>query len=208
MKVLLINGSPHKEGSTYTALRQAADVLEQEGIETEIFHIGSKPVGGCVVCGSCSKNGNGRCAFDDTVNEAAAKAEEADGFIFGSPVYYASPNGSMMAFMDRLFFANGKAFAYKPAACVTAARRAGTSASLDALMKYPMIFNMPVVSSQYWNMVHGSCGEDVKKDEEGMQTMRGIGRNMAWLLKCIQKGKESGISHPETEPKIKTNFIR
>lgn len=207
MKVLLINGSPKEKGCTYTALSEVADQLEKEGIETEIFHIGAKPVRGCIGCGKCSAN-NGRCIFsDDTLNAALDKMEKADGLIVGSPVYYASPNGSVISFLDRFFFA-GKDFAFKPAAAVASARRAGTTASLDVLNKYFAFAKMPIVSSQYWNMVHGSTPDDVRKDEEGLQIMRTLGKNMAWMLKCIQAGREAGVCPPEAEPKIKTSFIR
>lgn len=208
MKVLLINGSPNEKGCTFTALEEVEKELQNQGIETEIFHIGNKAIRGCIGCGKCRENKKNRCVFnDDVVNTAIEKAEKADGFIFGSPVYYASGNGSMISFLDRLFYAGG-CFAYKPGAAVASARRAGTTATIDELNKYFTISNMPVVSSQYWNMVHGSKPEDVKKDLEGLQTMRVLGRNMAWMLKCIEAGKKAGINIPEIEPKVKTNFIR
>ncbi|MDY2736048.1 flavodoxin family protein [Intestinibacter sp.] len=206
MKVLLINGSPKKEGCTYTALSVVAKALNEEGIETEIFHVGNKPIAGCMGCGFCRKTG--KCKFDDTVNECASKAKEADGIIVGSPVHYASASGMITSFMDRLFFSSSAALQYKPAAVVASARRAGTTATLDQLSKHFTISNMPLVSSCYWNMVHGNTPEDVMQDLEGLQIMRTLGRNMAWLLKSIEAGKKAGIQMPIKEDKIKTSFIR
>ena len=204
MKVLLINGSPNEKGCTYTALERMTEVLEKEGIETEIFHIGKTPVGGCTGCGGCGKTG--RCVYQDSVNEALDRAEDADGFVFGTPVYFASPNGSMVAFMDRFFYAGS--FCHKPAAVVASARRGGCSASLEVLMKYPTYNQMPVVSSNYWPLVHGNTREEVLQDEEGMYTMEVMASNMAWLMKCIEAGRKAGIE-PERKPKeIWTNFIR
>lgn len=206
MKVLLVNGSPNEKGCTYTALSEIAKTLEGEGIETEIFHIGNKPVRGCIGCGGCK---NGQCVFDDDVlNRLADRVKEADGYVFGSPVYYASPNGAMLAVMDRLFYSAGKYMAYKPAACIASARRAGTTATYDVLNKYIGINHMLMVPANYWNMVHGSKPEDVKQDLEGLQTMRTIGKNMAWLLNLLETGKANGVKHPEIEEKIRTNFIR
>ena len=205
MKVLLINGSPHGNGSTYTALNEVAVTLEKEGIETEIFHIGNEAIRGCVTCYQCKKNG--KCVFDDAVNEAAKKFEEADGIVLGSPVYYASPNGTMLSFLDRLFISTSFDKTMKVGASVAAARRGGTTATFDVLNKYFTISGMPVASSQYWNQVHGSCAEDVLKDEEGLQTMRTLGRNMAFLMKSIALGKEA-FGLPEKEAPKKTNFIR
>ena len=196
MKVLLVNGSPNKEGCTYTALSEVAKTLELEGIETEIFHIGNTPISGCKACKACRKLG--KCAIDDIVNEFAEKAKEADGFIFGSPVYYASANGSLLSFMDRLFFSAGRSMRLKPAAAVASARRAGTTATLDIINKYFTISQMPIVSSRYWNMVHGSNAADVLRDEEGLWTMRTLGRNMAYLLKAIDAAKKAGIPTPRT----------
>lgn len=205
--VLLLNGSCHEQGCTYTALREVAGVLEKEGIGTEIFQMGSDPIRDCIGCGGCGKLG--KCVFqDDLVNEFVEKARKADGFVFGTPVYYAHPSGRVLAFLDRVFYSGGSAFAFKPGAAVASARRAGTTASLDVLNKYFTINRMPVVSSNYWNMVHGNRPEEVLQDQEGLQIMRGIGQNMAWLLRCIEAGKAAGIGYPETEPKIKTNFIR
>ena len=206
MKVLLLNGSPHEKGCTYTALCEVAGALEKNGIEPEIFQIGNKPVAGCIGCGSCRKTG--RCVFEGGVNEFVEKAKEADGFIFGSPVYYANASGQISSFLDRAFYSGSAAFAYKPGAAVASCRRAGTTATLDQLNKYFTINCMPVVSSQYWNMVHGNTPEEVVQDKEGLQIMRTLGNNMAWLLHCIQAGKEQGIALPEREPKEKTNFIR
>lgn len=206
MKVLLINGSPHKEGCTYTALSEAAAELNTQGIDTEIVHIGSGAVRGCNACGGCA--GKSRCIFDDIVNEVIEKARTADGFLIGTPVYYASPNGSLISFLDRLFYAGSSALAYKPAAAIASARRAGTTASFEVINKYFTICNMPVISSQYWNMVHGSSPEDVKKDLEGLQIMRRLADNMAWILKCIEAGKAQGIVPKPAEPVQRTNFIR
>lgn len=207
MKVLLVNGSPNEKGCTYTALSEIAKTLEEDGIETEIFHIGNKPVRGCIGCGGCKKSG--QCVFDDDVlNRLADRVKKADGYVFGSPVYYASPNGAMLAVMDRLFYSAGKYMAYKPAACIASARRAGTTATYDVLNKYIGINHMLMVPANYWNMVHGSKPEDVKQDLEGLQTMRTIGKNMAWLLNLLEAGKANGIKHPEIEEKIRTNFVR
>lgn len=207
MKVLLFNGSPRQSGCTFTALSEIARVLNEQSIETEILQIGNKPVQDCIACGGCAKTG--KCVFgDDCVNEWIEKAGSADGFVFGTPVYYAHPTGRILSVMDRMFFAGGKNFAHKPAAVIASARRAGTTASLDAISKFLGISQMPIVSSTYWNMVHGSSPDDVKKDLEGLQTMRNIARNMAWLLKCIEAGKREGIDIPANEHSAKTNFIR
>lgn len=195
MKVLLINGSPHKEGSTYTALKEIAGELEKQGVEAEIFHIGTKPISGCLACGGCKDTC--RCVIDDVVNEALEKAKTADGFIFGSPVYYASANGSMISFMDRLFYCHSGYFAYKPAACICAARRAGTTATYDQLNKYLGISRMITIPSQYWNMVIGHNAEEVREDAEGMQIMRTLGKSMAWMLKTLEAGKQAGVELPQ-----------
>lgn len=209
MKVLLVNGSPHENGCTYTALSEIAKTLNEEGIETEIFHIGTEPISGCRGCGACKKLKLGKCVVDDIVNVFAAKAKEADGFVFGSPVHYASMGGSLAAFMDRLFYSSGKAtMRLKPAAAVASARRAGTTATLDIINKYFTISEMPVVSSRYWNMVHGSTPDDVLKDEEGIATMRTLARNMAYFLKALDAAKQAGIPLPTEEPPVRTNFIR
>lgn len=211
MKVLLVNGSPHQKGCTYTALKEVEKTLNEEGIETEIFWIENKPIGGCIACKACSNIG--KCAFDDVVNEFVEKAKDFDGFVFGTPVHYAAASGNITAFMDRVFYSascskRGKYFYYKPVATVISARRAGTTATYDQLNKYFGITQMPIISSRYWNMVHGATPEDVMKDEEGMQTMRILGRNMAYFLKCIEVGKEKGIELPKKEKTIFTNFIR
>ncbi len=207
MKVLLVNGSSHEHGSTYTALSEAAAELEKCGIEAEIFHVGTTPVPGCSGCRYCKKAG--KCCIDDSVNVFAEKAKEADGFIFGSPVHYGAASGEMTSFMDRLFYSAAANLAYKPGASVVCARRAGTTAAIDQLNKYLTINNMLVVGSQYWNMVHGNSGEEVRQDLEGMQVMRTLARNMAWVLKCLEAGKAEGLSHPEEEkPRAHTNFIR
>lgn len=206
MKVLLINGSPNEKGCTYTALTEVEKALSAQGIETEIIQIGKQTIRGCIGCGGCY--GKNRCIFnDDIVNQTLDKMEQADGLVVGSPVYYASPNGSLLSFLDRLFYA-GRCFAHKPAASVVSARRAGTTASLDVIDKYFTINHMPVVSASYWNMVHGSCPDDVRKDLEGLQTMRNLGNNMAWMLKCIKAGKEQGINPPACENQYRTDFIR
>lgn len=205
MKVLLVNGSPNEKGCTYTALSVIAKELENQGVEAEIFQAG-KTTKGCMGCKYCAKTG--KCVTDDCVNEALEKLDSADGFIFGSPVHYAAASGAITSFLDRLFYAGGKKLAHKPCGVIASCRRAGTSATLDQLLKYPGINQMPIVSSQYWNMVHGTNGEEVLKDSEGIQTMRTLAKNMAWMLKCIEAGKKAGVDIPETEAKIRTNFIR
>lgn len=206
MKVLLVNGSPHEKGTTFGALTEVEKILQENGIETELFWTGNKPISGCMGCGACFKTG--KCVIDDCVNICLEKAKLADGFIFGSPVHYAAASGSITSFMDRLFYGKNAVFCGKPAAAVVCARRAGTTAALDQLNKYFAISGMPQVPSQYWNMVHGAKAEDIKQDEEGMQILRSLGRNMAWLLRCIEAGKQAGISYPEREAQIRTNFVR
>lgn len=206
MKVILVNGSPKEKGCTYTALCEAAGALEKNGIETEIFWVGAKPIAGCIGCGACSKSG--KCFVDDCVNVFVEKAKTADGFVFGSPVHYAAASGALTSFLDRVFYGKGAVFAGKPGAAVVSCRRGGASAAFDQLNKYFTINSMPVVSSQYWNQVHGNTPEEVQKDAEGMQTMRTLGNNMAWLLKCIEAGAAAGITFPEREPAVRTNFIR
>ncbi|MDO4275010.1 MAG: flavodoxin family protein [Eubacteriales bacterium] len=207
MKVLLINGSTRLNGCTYIALSQVEKVLREEGIETELLQMGGKPIRDCIACGKCSEKG--RCVFnDDLVNEWIDKAENADGFVFGSPVYYAHPSGQFLSLLDRMFYAGSASFQYKPGAAVVSARRGGTTASFDVLNKYFTITNMPVIGSTYWNMVHGTEPEQVGEDLEGLQTMRNVGRNMAWILKCIELGKTKGIGHPEAERGNRTNFVR
>lgn len=207
MNVLLINGSPHKSGCTYTALTEAARQLELSGIETSMIHIGNKPIHGCTACDSCAETGY--CVFkNDQVNECIDLIKKADGLIVGSPVYYAAPNGALCSFLDRVFFAaNSDTFAFKPAAAIVSCRRGGASTAFDRLNKYFTISSMPVVSSQYWNAVHGNSPEEVRQDLEGMQIMRTLGKNMAWLLKCIEVAKET-VPYPQTEEWTPTNFIR
>lgn len=200
-KVLLLNGSPNANGCTFTALSEVAGVLEREGIGTEIFQLGKKPVQGCVACFGCARLG--RCVFNDEVNGINARADEFGGMVIGSPVYYGSAAGSLCAFLDRLFMSRGNRWLGKFGACVVSCRRGGATAAFDRLNKYFTISNMPVVSSQYWNMVHGFTPDDVRKDLEGLQTMRTLGENMAWLLKSTE-----GKPMPEHEPTVFTNFIQ
>ncbi len=207
MNILMINGSPHEKGCTYTALSEIEKTLTEQGIESEILYVGDAAVRGCMGCGACS--GKGKCRYDDDiVNGIIEKAAAADGFIFGSPVHYAAPAGVLTAVLDRCFFAGGASFRGKPGAAVVSCRRAGSTAALDRLNKYFTISHMPVVSSGYWNMVHGSRPDEVIQDLEGLQIMRMLGVNMAWLLKCIEAGKAAGIARPVPEKKIWTNFIR
>ena len=204
---MLVNGSPHKNGSTNRALQEVEKTLQASGVETEIFWIGNEPIGGCIGCGGCGKTG--ACVFGGVVAEFTEKAKAADGFVFGSPVHYAAASGNMTSFLDRVFYsASAETFRFKPAAVVTAARRGGNSAAYEQLLKYPGISHMPIVSSQYWNMVHGANAQDVEQDLEGLQTMRTLGRNMAWFLSCIQAGKDAGVNPPAVEPFQRTNFIR
>ena len=205
MKVLLLNGSTRKNGCTYLALSEVAKPLQAEGIETEIVQLGAEPIRDCIGCNGCRNKG--RCVFgNDMVNKWLEKAKDADGFVFGSPVYYAHPAGHFLAALDRMFYAGGAYFQHKPGAAIVTARRAGTTASLDVLNKYFTDAQMPVVSSTYWNMVHGPSPELVEQDLEGLQTMRNLGRNMAWLLKCIQAGNQQGITPPMAETDHWTNF--
>lgn len=206
MKALLINGSPHPRGCTYTALSEVAGALEKNGVETEIIQIGVKPVQGCIDCGKCADTH--RCVFDDAVNVVLDKLENAQALVIGSPVYYASPNGSLLSLLDRLFF-TGFPFAGKIGAAVVSARRAGTTAALDVLNKYFLISGMPIAPSQYWNMVHGFTPEDVRQDLEGLQTLRHLGENIAWLVKAARAADEAGVPRPVREnPRAWTHFIR
>ena len=207
MKVLLLNGSSRKNGCTYLALSEVEKVLNADGIETEIVQMGGGAVRDCIGCNGCA--GKGKCVFeDDIANEIIAKAKDADGFVFGSPVYYAHPSGQILSLLDRVFYAGSAAFAHKPGAVVVTARRAGTTASLDVLNKYLLNAEMPVASSTYWNMVFGPAPELVEQDKEGLQTMRNLGRNMAWLLHCVQAGQQQGYIPPQAERDCWTNFNR
>lgn len=210
MKVLLVNGSPHKNGCTNRALEEVAKVLSDEGLETEIYWVGAKPVGGCMGCFQCEKLK--KCVLEDGVNEFRQKAYEADGFIFGSPVHYAGASGNLVGFMDRLFFSefigNGnKAFYLKPAAAVVSARRAGTTTVFSQLMKYFTVQEMPVISTRYWNMVHGMEAKEVETDGEGLCNMRVLGHNMAYFLKCREAANRAGIPLPTREEPVFTNFV-
>lgn len=212
MKVILVNGSPNRYGCVYTALCEVEKTLNEGGVQTEIFWIGNKPIPGCIACQKCGEKGE--CVFqNDAVSEFLSLAKEADGFVFGSPVYYASANGSMIAFMDRAFFSdlrgnNNKTFHLKPAAAVVSARRSGTTATFDQLNKFFTMNEMPVVSSGYWNAVHGFTPDDVAQDQEGLWTMRTLGRNMAFFLKCQKIAMQSGLALPEREDRPFTSFIR
>lgn len=209
MKVLLVNGSPHEKGCTYTALAEVGKALDAAGIATDVFWIGNKPVAGCIGCGGCRRSGQDRCVFGgDTVTAFIDRIDDYDGFVFGSPVHYASAGGAMTCFMDRVFYSAGSRLRSKPGAAVVSARRGGTTAALDQLQKYFYITGMPIPTSQYWPMVHGNTPDEVRQDLEGLQTMRLLGENMAWLLKCIEAGKKAGIQPPERQQKINTNFVR
>lgn len=205
MNVILINGSPHANGCTFTALNEVAKTLNNEGIATEIIHVGNKAVRGCIACRKCKTTG--KCVFDDIVNEVAPKFKECDGIVIGTPVYFASANGTLVSFIDRLFYSMTADKSMKVGASVVSCRRGGNTATFDELNKYFTISNMPVVSSQYWNMVHGNTPEEAAQDAEGLQTMRMLGRNMAFLIKSIRLGKEA-YGLPEKEEHIFTNFIR
>ena len=207
MKILLINGGPHEKGSTNVALEEIAKTLKENNIKTEIMWLGNNPIGGCIGCNYCLKNNN-RCFMKDKVNEFLDKVEETDGFVFGSPVHFAAASGALTSFLDRVFYGRGEMFKNKIAASVVSCRRGGATSTFDQINKYFAMNNMPIVTSQYWNMVHGSKPEDVLKDEEGLQTMRNLAKNMAYILKCIKNAEENGIPKPQYEEKIKTNFIR
>lgn len=205
MRVLLINGSPHEHGCTYTALMEIAGVLEKHDIEWELIYLGKKPIAGCIDCGKCGETG--RCIFDDQVNQIIERLDTFDAVVAGSPVYYAAASGQITAFMNRLFFASGGRMAGKLGAAVVSCRRGGASAAFDQLNKYFTISNMPVVPSQYWNQVHGNTPDEVRQDAEGLQTMRTLAENMAWLLKCIDAGRKAHVPAPQYEPRLRTNFI-
>ncbi len=207
MKVLLVNGSPRKTGNTYSALTEIAQALKNEGIESEIVWIDNKPIRGCIACGMCKVNGNGQCVFDDDVcNRISAKFGEADGFVFASPVYYGQPNGALLSIMQRAFYSNSAAAQNKPGAAVTICRRGGATAAFQSLQMPMQMNNMPIVTSQYWNIAYGREPGQVEQDAEGLQTMRTLARNMAWLLKNIHA--ENATPSPEREPWQPTHFIR
>ncbi len=212
MKVMFINGSSHQNGTTMMAIEEMIKVFDAEDIETEVIQLGAKPIADCLQCGVCQKTG--KCVItDDGVNDFVEKAKTADGFVFATPVYYAHPSGRIFDFLDRAFFSAGKnerfkAFKFKPGAAVAVARRGGTTAALDALNKYFGISQMPIAGSTYWNNVHGLIAEEASRDEEGMQTMRNLARNMIWMMRCFETGKQQGIPYPQTEHTYSTNFIR
>ncbi len=210
MKVLLVNGSPHREGCTYTALCEVSKSLNENGIDTDIFWIGKKALSGCIACKACAKNN--KCVFDDTVNEFLEIAGDYDGFVFGTPVHWGGASGAITSFMDRAFYADlnggGNRFLLKPAAAVVSARRAGTTATWDQVNKYFGLMQMPIITSRYWNMVHGANAEEVKQDAEGLQVMRILGKNMAFFLNCKNVALKMGLKEPEQEPFVFTNFIR
>ena len=206
MKVLMLNGSARPSGNTFIALKEIGEQLKKEGIDYEIANVGNKPLRDCIGCNRCTEAG---CVFaDDGVNDFVAKARAADGFVFGTPVYYAHPSGRILSFLDRAFYSSSDAFAFKPGAAVAVARRGGTSASFDVLNKYFGISRMPVVGATYWNLVHGAAPGEAAEDAEGLQTMRNLARKMAYLLKCQEAGRQAGVPLPETERGNRTNFIR
>lgn len=207
LKVLIVNGSSHENGTTAAAIAETVKYFEKSGVETEIFQLGGEPIADCLQCGYCSKNG--KCVFDDRVNEFAEKAKAADGFIFASPVYYAHPSGRLLSFLDRLFYsADSSIFRGKPGAAIAVARRSGTTASFDVINKYFGISGMPVAGSTYWNNVYGLNAEDAPCDAEGLQTMRNLAANMVWMMRCFALGRESGMEYPAPERGSWTNFIR
>lgn len=204
MKVLLINGGPHQDGCTNLALEEVANTLNKEGIETQIIWLGNKGIAGCIGCNSCLKNNN-KCFVDDFVNEFIEQVKDTDGFVFGSPVHFASASGTLTSFLDRVFYGRGKMFAGKLCASVVSCRRGGATATFDQINKYALMSNMYIVGSSYWNQIHGTNKEEAQKDLEGLQTMRNLGKNMAFLLKSIEK---ANLQKPELEFGTKTNFIR
>ena len=206
MKVLLLNGSPHEKGCTYTALHEIAETLKKDGVDAEILWLGTDAVKSCAACGACRKLR--KCAYEDIVNTVIAKLASCDGLVIGSPVHYAAASGQVTAVMDRVFYAASALLRHKPGAAIVSARRGGTTAAFDQLNKYFTIAQMPIVSSRYWNMVHGNTPEEVMQDEEGIAIMRTLGHNMAWLIKSIQAGKDAGLALPERETGVFTNFIR
>lgn len=212
MKVILVNGSSHTKGTTMRALEEMICIFKQENMDTEIIQLGGKALADCLQCNVCQKTG--KCVYEnDGVNDFVEKARTADGFVFATPVYFAHPSGRIFSFLDRAFYSNGKdevyeAFRFKPAAAVAVARRGGTTAALDALNKYFGIAQMPIAGSTYWNMLHGLYAEETEQDEEGLQTMRNLARNMVWMMKCFEEGKKINIPYPETETSACTNFVR
>ena len=208
MRVLMLNGSANPKGNTMVALNEIAEELKMKWVDTEIFQLGPDPIRDCIACGECGRSGEGCVFTDDRVNEFIEKMKDADGLIVASPVYYAHPSGRILSFLDRAFYAGSPAFAFKPAASVTVARRAGTTASWDVLNKYFGIAAMPIVTSTYWNVIHGREPGQAKMDEEGLQTMRNLARQMIWMLKLIKSGKENAIWPPELEHDKWTHFIR
>ena len=210
MKVILVNGSPHKEGCTYTALTEVASALNENGIETDFFWIGTRPIAGCLGCHKC--NEKKVCVFSDRVNDFLSIAGDYDGFVFGDPVHWGSMSGAMTSFMDRAFYADlnggGGRFYLKPAAAVVSARRMGTVSTWDQINRYFALMQMPIVTSRYWTAVHGAQPEEVARDAEGLQSMRILGRNMAYMLKCLEAGRKAGVGLPEKEQAVFTNFIR
>ena len=206
MKVLLVNGSPRQHGCTYTALTEAANALNERGIETEIVWVGNKEIAGCTACGGCRKTG--KCIFDDIVNEISAKLDTYDGFIFGTPVYYGGPSGQILSVMNRLFYSSAAKMAGKPVSAVVSCRRGGASAAFQQMNMHFMMTNMIVITSQYWNQVHGNTPEEVRQDAEGLQTMRTLAENMTFVLRSIEAGKAAGVPRPNYESKERTNFIR
>ncbi len=206
MKVLFVNGSPHKHGCTDLAMQETCKVLQKHGIDTEILWLGTSSLQGCIACGKCYKKG--KCVFEDAVNEVNGRADEFDALIVGSPVYYGGPCSQITAFLDRLFYSGAAKWTGKPASSIVSCRRGGASAAYDRLNKYFEMSNMPVVTSQYWNQIHGNSADEAAQDLEGLQTMRTLGENLAWLLKCIEAGRKAGIEAPAYEKRIGTNFIR
>lgn len=206
MKTLLINGSPNEHGCTYTALHEVEKTLQRHGIETEMLYLGKQPIAGCIACMQCFRTGH--CFRNDMVQEIQNRLDEFDALIIGSPVYYSGPSGQLISFLNRLFLATEDRMAGKLGAAVVSCRRGGASATFEQLNQYFTIANMPIVSSQYWNSVHGFTPDDVRQDAEGLQTMRSLGENMAWLLKCIACGRQNGINRPDYEPRLRTHFIQ
>ena len=206
MKVLLVNGSPNPQGCTYTALHEVETTLQRHGIETELLYLGKQPVAGCIACMKCFDTGH--CFRDDAVRDIQNRLAEFDGIVLGSPVYYSGPTGQILSFCQRLFFCKEGELAGKLGASVVSCRRGGASATFEQLNQFFTIANMPVVSSQYWNSVHGFTPDDVRRDQEGLQTMRTLGENMAWLLKCIEVARANGVEQPVYEPRMRTLFIQ